>query len=353
MIPIPGPIRGVLLQRINTAYFYRLASKLLPLSMVEQGKAIADVYPALYGAEEELRFFLSNDLLPPTSSLQSGNHLHTVVFALGNDIGRDSPEITWTEAANLRESLARFDVALQADFGIRDTFIVSPKRVYSTTLLINYGESLVSGSALKLVPQITVDMHDAGRCVAFELPTAAAFHLFRAVEAVVHAYGVFVRGKSFSEKEKKGGIGSYSNCLKERALGVDLRITGAIDQLSSLYRNPTMHPERHVSNDEVIGVLNLSVSVIDIVALDWNRRKETPNVSLVDLIPDDTTIAGSLEADTEKAADDGQTNIRSSNEENTQRFKAGARKTHRSRVEKDKSGTRGPKPRASRVPASS
>jgi hypothetical protein len=120
--------------------------------------------------------------------------------------------------------------------------------------------------------------------------TAAAFHIFRAVEAAVHDYGVYVRDKPFTPREKKGGLGAYANCLKEMALSVDLRITGAIGHIASLYRNPTIHPEMHISNEEVIGTLNIAISVIDLVALDWKRREETPQKLLSEILPDDTKV---------------------------------------------------------------
>jgi len=278
------------MKRINTAYFYRLAQKLIPLKSIAVGVSILDQYGALYGAEEELRTFMNNELVTPNTSSASCWEIYNSVSNLTSNFTREDPIITWLEAEQLKESVNKFEIALKADFGVRDTFIVSRKRAYSTTLLVENGENMLSDMAFARFPGLHKDMHDAGRCVGFELPTAAAFHLFRAVESAVHQYGVFIRKKPFEEREKRGGIGSYANLLKERVLAVDPRIIGVVEHIASLYRNPTMHPEMHISNEEIIGTLNIAVSVIDLVALDWKRREDTPQQSLSELLPDDTQI---------------------------------------------------------------
>ena len=285
------------MQRINTSYFYRLAMKLIPLRDITAGKTVLDVWGDLYGAEEELGIFLCNGLMPPITCRGAGDQLLDLLRKMTNAMFSDPPTdpptfrvIQWNETQELSEALQRFEISLQSDFSIRDTFIVSPKAAYSTTLLAESGETLVSKAARDLVPFMQQDLHDAGRCMAFELPTAAAFHLFRAVEAMVCSYGEFVRGKPFSYSEKKKGLGGYANCLKEKRLKVNERIINAIEQLSLLHRNPTMHPEWHISNTELLVTVGLVVSVIEIAALDWKRRKETPDTPLTDLLPDDSKV---------------------------------------------------------------
>ena len=63
------------MQRINTAYFYKLATKLIPLRNVSAGKPLLEVFGDLYGADEELRFFLSQDVMPPITSFNPGKTL--------------------------------------------------------------------------------------------------------------------------------------------------------------------------------------------------------------------------------------------------------------------------------------
>lgn len=269
----------------------------MPLRGISQGRTVIDLYGDLYGAQEELWVFLTNPLMPPVTSRGPGKQLFDSIERLTSNLFADPPtdpptfrEVQWNEAQELSEALQKFEISLQSDFAVRDTFICSPKAAYSTTLLAENGESLLSEAAHELVSSMQKDLHDAGRCMAFELPTAAAFHLFRAVEAMVHSYGEFVRGKPFTQSENKKGLGGYANLLKEKTLKVDQRITNAIEQLALLHRNPTMHPEIHISNTEVRVTVGMVVSVIETVALDWKRRQETPDTPLVELLPDDSKV---------------------------------------------------------------
>lgn len=301
------------MQRINSSYFYKFATKLLPLRAVVQGKTVLDFYGELYGAQEELTFFLGNPLMPPISSAAPGQRLLELITKLtGNifvDPNADPPvfrEIQWNDAKELTEALQNFEISMQSDFGVRDTFVCSPKAAYSTTLLAEHGETLVSTGAHELVPSMKQDLHDAGRCMAFELPTAAAFHLFRAVEAMVRSYGEFVRQKPFTQSEKKKGLGGVANVLKDKKLDVDVRITHAIEQLALLHRNPTMHPEIHISKTEIMVTVGIVVSVIETVAIDWVRRRDTPETPLTELLPDDSKVFQLTDGESEN---DGETEI--------------------------------------------
>lgn len=289
------------MQRINTAYFYRLATKLMPLRSIEAEKIIFDFYSELHNAEEELRAFLGNPLMPPMTCGGSGYQLLLLLeeFVAGSFPAQNPdnpnqepvwPKFQWNDPGKLKEALTQFEITLQSDFAVRDTFIVSPKGAYSTTLLAEKGEALVSEAAHALVDSMRKDLHEAGRCMAFELPTSAAFHLFRAVEAMVCSYGEYVRKKKFSQPEKKRGLGGYANLLKEESLKVDKRITNAIEQLSQLHRNPTMHPEMQISNTEIHATVGMAVSVIETIAIDWIRRRDTPSTALTDLLPDDSAV---------------------------------------------------------------
>jgi hypothetical protein len=143
---------------------------LIPLKDVKVGETILDHFGVLYGAEEELRTFLPNPIVTPITSYRNGKELYDSINKLTSGFSREDTKITWFEAQELSENLNKFEVALQADFGIRDTFIVSPKRAYSTNLLSEHGETMVSSLSSNRFKTIHQDLHDAGRCVAFELP---------------------------------------------------------------------------------------------------------------------------------------------------------------------------------------
>jgi hypothetical protein len=78
-------------------------------------------------------------------------------------------------------------------------------------------------------------------------------------------------------------LGGYKKILDN--LDVDARIISSLQQLIKLHRNPTIHPEVHVSNEEVLATLGMVESVIRVIGIDMNRRSETPEVSLDEYLP--------------------------------------------------------------------
>jgi hypothetical protein len=280
------------MQRINVQYFYLLASKLLPIRTLQAEAEILTVWSVLYDAERELQSFLNNPFLPPTTSHAAGNDLLKALSTLTTKpFEGDTPNYQVTlnqgDISNLLNLLQCFEIVLQAEFSRRDIFAVSRKGLYSTTDLIEGGEGMVSESVREKMPELIRDLNDAGRCVAFELPTAAAFHLYRAAEAATKAYILFVRGTPVNEAERKRGMGGYANCLKQKDLCVDERIYTSLEQLVRLHRNPSIHPDQHISSAEVIGTIGMVVSVIEVMALDMDRRQNTPEVPLSEFLPDD------------------------------------------------------------------
>lgn len=203
------PLHGSNMQRINTAYFYILAQKLEPLKGITLNAPLYYAnYMLLKKADDELSYFLRNPLMPPITSYGTGSALLTVIQKITTETFEENRTIQWGEPEAIVEALNHFEISLQSDFAIRDTFIVSPKGAYSTTILAERGETALSSVIHVLVPSLAQDVHDGCRCLAFELGTSAAFHFFRAVEAVVCAYGEFVRNKPFTKTERNKGLGA-------------------------------------------------------------------------------------------------------------------------------------------------
>jgi hypothetical protein len=272
----------------------------------------------LYGAEKELEFFLWNPLLPPGTSFGCGKQLYDAIQALTNNLSR-AEAISGFEVFHINNLLQAFETVLAAEYALKDTFVVSSKGIYSTTELIERAEFMFSDDVRQIMPDIVKDVHDAGKCVAFELPTAAAFHLYRATEAAAKHYIDRVRGAAVTEKEKRLGLGGFAKIMIE--LGVDERISTSVIQLTKLHRNPAIHPDHHISTDEVISILGIVQSVIQVMALDMHRRDNIPDVPLLEVLPDDSAYQYP------RGQDDGTAEVRSDNEENTLRLEAGTTET--------------------------
>lgn len=280
------------MQLVNFHYFYGLSKALQELNYLAPEQPILSNWAALYNAEVALRAFLTNQLLPPEASRESGDALVALIDKLTSDAIRLEP-ISSLEVTQIKAALSVFENVLEGEYRIKTIFSLSKKGLYSLNELVYRGEHLVPESLHEVMPEIVRDLRDACRCIAFEVPTAAAFHLFRSTESAVKAYIAEVRGKPVTEREKNLGLGGYRKILDQ--LSVDGRILGALDQLIRLHRNPTIHPEVHVTNEEVLATLGMVGSLIRIIGIDMLRRKNDPETSLDASLPTDSEISAPVE----------------------------------------------------------
>ena len=116
--------------------------------------------------------------------------------------------------------------------------------------LINEGENLLSLSTINTIkdtrPEVVNDMREAARALAFEIPTAVGFHLYRAIEAIVREYFPLV-GLSRSQI-RNPSLGTYVQILngthkKIHITPINEKITVLLDHIVKNYRNPIMHPD--------------------------------------------------------------------------------------------------------------
>jgi hypothetical protein len=94
-----------------------------------------------------------------------------------------------------------------ADFGIDLDFLNLPQKgIYNTADLIARAE-LALGDSLAVIDDGTQkDFSQPGPCLAFDLPTAAAFHFTRAVESVLRKSPlVSLQGISNGRKTSRNG----------------------------------------------------------------------------------------------------------------------------------------------------
>ncbi len=100
------------------------------------------------------------------------------------DMIADEKVVGGWEIRSLKDQYRVFENVLYASLRTSQIYYVSPKGGYSTLYLTEAGELLFSADLGKKVPGAVSDLREAAKCIAFELPTAAGFHLHRANEAV-------------------------------------------------------------------------------------------------------------------------------------------------------------------------
>lgn len=249
--------------RISLPYIYSLAAQLEPLNSLNDsvGKKLSQVVFTIYAAQAALAGLLHTSVFAPTlrSSVQLGNQLLT---ALEGQTGKSN----WDETFDLADALpitsgfTQYKVALLAELGVLPSYFVTQKEGFDTLTLLDNGARLFPPSLIAKVPEASFDATEACKALAFELPTACGFHVFRATDAVLRRY--YMQATGGKPPPKVRNIGVYLNAMKMADAG-DPKVRAALKQMTDLHRNPLIHPEAVLTLSEAISIIGIARSAMD------------------------------------------------------------------------------------------
>jgi hypothetical protein len=136
---------------------------------------------------------------------------------------------------------------------------VSRKAGYDTAVLIGNAEQCFPSDLGSKVPLAIPDIREAGKCLAFELSTAAGLHVMRALETVLASYWSAVSGGKPQPRPRT--IGSYLKQMDKLAIG-NAKAKAALQQIKDLHRNPLMHPRESLSLDGAVQLFGIVQSAV-------------------------------------------------------------------------------------------
>lgn len=164
------------------------------------------------------------------------------------------------EATKLREIMIELDITLWSETGLNFAYIVTDKRI-DVEKLLNDVPTLFSPKIFKHLPSIAkYDFKEAGKCIAFGLPTAAAFHLLRGTEDTLRLFYCSI------VKRQRLRIKLWApmvNQLERRRQSPPPELLNNLDHIRKSYRNPTQHPDMIYNIEEVQDLFNYCVEVVN------------------------------------------------------------------------------------------
>src|ERR1035438_9404695 len=83
----------------------------------------------------------------------------------------------------VRKSIETFETILSSELALAPTYSVPNRGVFSTDSLLDSADDVFGDWREKIPDEARADTKQAGRCLAFDLSTAAGFHVARATEA--------------------------------------------------------------------------------------------------------------------------------------------------------------------------
>jgi hypothetical protein len=252
----PKPSQGSPVQPIHGYYLYTLGSQLHPVTEIPWNTATwANVFFPILRAMPALNELLHQSIYQVRTCRQDGLELIQAMEALKDRASKANPDdkADAMEVWKLVDKTTKFEAVLRAELGTTPMYYVSPKNNMDVAGLISFGHLSFPGDLASKAPEAIPDAQQAAKCIAFELSTAAGFHLHRANESVLRRYFDHVAGAEHRPESRN--IGDYLNKLGQLNKG-DPRVRAALRDLKDLHRNPLMHPEEHIASvDDAISLM--------------------------------------------------------------------------------------------------
>jgi len=150
---------------------------------------------------------------------------------------------------------------LFAESGGNFAFIVTDKRLDVAKLLGDVA-SLMGEEVFGKLPDIAqYDFIEGGKCIAFERPTGAAFHILRGTEDVLrHFYCSVVRRRRVDPL--LWGL-MVTSLRARRRRPPSAALLDNLDNIRRSFRNPTQHPDKIYDIDEVQDLFGLCVEAVN------------------------------------------------------------------------------------------
>ncbi|MCH8802400.1 MAG: hypothetical protein IH963_15975, partial [Chloroflexi bacterium] len=191
------------MRRFNSYEIYTLSEHLKALESIKVGTPVRDWVFSIFMARMSLQQLLNGEPVPIKVTREAARTLvaHLAAWTTEESLNNDEPNFDSYQIATLKSSLLIFNTVLNAEFANLDTFWVEPKGIYSTSDLIENAENIFGeATRIQLAEGSRIDINEAGKALAFDLPTAVGFHVWRAAEREFRAYYQKWSGKSAGNK---------------------------------------------------------------------------------------------------------------------------------------------------------
>lgn len=248
--------------RISIPWLVDVVKSLDDINFVQPNQPIMVNMPFMFPLMGKVEAIFDQSIYGPylRASREAGREFHTEMVRL-TDASKDWDKtiISDYEVFNLKSKRDTFRTVLLGDLSVAPSYLVSAKDSYDIVVLTEAGIRLFPPALMSKAPEIEKDAAEVGRALAFELPTACGFHTFRVTESVVRRY--WDKVSNGKERPKPETLGTFAKKMAEEKFG-DERVVEAIKQMTRLHRNPLIHPEVILTNEEAIGIIGMAKSVI-------------------------------------------------------------------------------------------
>lgn len=149
---------------------------------------------------------------------------------------------------------------LNAELQLTKAYILSENRIPLDKLLEGVRDMFSQYAFDNLSYIAKQDFIEAGKCIAFERPTAAAFHILRGTEGTLrHYYEKKIKKRDKIENPMWANMITQLKDVK----GTPRPLLDALDNIRTNFRNPTLHPESTYTLDEVQDLFSVCIDAVN------------------------------------------------------------------------------------------
>jgi hypothetical protein len=301
---------GCDVERLDQYAFYELAKTLQTLIVPDDQDIIPGqvIFPLLE-ARRRLGFLVVGDKFQlgisktPCRELMNamerllGEHFEEVVdgqrrFKFPDKQAPAIPSWQWIE---ITTALQTFETVLREELREAATYYVPRRGIYFTPALVDAADETFPPEVRPQIPQKTFeDWRSAGRCLAFNLLSAAGFHVARAVEGTLESYYQAASGKPTATLKSWHDYAKELEKLKKPSGLPSHKIIAEILQMKDDYRNPIMHPRVVLTESDARMLFSNGESLIIGMAQELAAfNRDAPTLQLVPQASDHEEAAGS------------------------------------------------------------
>lgn len=176
-------------------------------------------------------------------------------------------KLTTADSQAIADAIDAFEASFSGALSSRYFYVVRDKGGYSTVKLIEEPECFLGSVWPQLPDNAKEDFRQAALCMGFDLPTACGFHSVRAVESLLRRWYDNVLGPPANP----GQYPNMGQCIDQIRKGLKNaggpcdKETAALDHLDTirrLDRNPLMHPEIALDQEEALQLFGKSIGAL-------------------------------------------------------------------------------------------
>lgn len=272
------------MKRFDLVQYFELAEGLSRASAVYSAATAKgyDLFFSASGLPEKLNRMVAED-----NDLQASKHIASELSAairafinthLMTDVKFDPTNLdsefpSW-KYINVSNAITALRTVYLAECRDIEVYSVGQISIYKLSHLVSSASTRIASELRKDVPQEALDEFDeAGRCLAFQLPTACGFHALRGLELMMGAYL-----RKFEPEASPKSWFDYIKAFQKLSEGTkgglkpSPKVVAMLDRMRVLDRNPLMHPQDRLDTSAADMLFNLAAITVSEMARDISTR---------------------------------------------------------------------------------